>query len=48
MAAPTVTGRASLYRRLSGLVFLFVIIGLVLLTIALYQKTFTKVVTVTL
>ena len=48
MSAPTVTGRASLYRRLSGLAFLFVIIGLVLLTIALYQKTFTKVVTVTL
>lgn len=48
MSAPGVTGRASLYRRLSGVLFLAVIIGLVLLTVALYNKTFKDVVMVTL
>ncbi len=46
MAPPLKRGRALGRQRLSGLVFLAVLIGLVGLTVALYQKAFTPVVTV--
>ena len=46
MAPPLKKGRALAQQRLSGLLFLVVIIGLVGLTVALYQKAFTPVVTV--
>ncbi len=49
MSAPAPRGTAALVRlRLGGLVFLLVIVGLVGLSIALYQKAFTPVVMVTL
>ena len=49
MAAPLTSGRAGVARRrLSGLVFLLVLAGLVGLTIAIYQKAFTPVVRVSL
>ncbi len=46
MTPPLRRGRPLLQQRLAGLVFLFVIVGLVGLSIALYQKAFTPVVTV--
>ena len=49
MAAPRPAGGLALVRlRLAGVAFLGVIVGLVLLTIAIYNKTFTDVVTVQL
>ncbi len=49
MAAPLPAGRTALVRRrVSGLVFLLVLAGLIGLTIALYQKAFTPVVRVSL
>ena len=48
MAAPLRTGRALATQRLVGLVFLAVLTALVGLSIAVYQKAFTPVITVTL
>ncbi len=49
MAAPLPAGRTAVARRrLSGVVFLLVLAGLIGLTIALYQKAFTPVVRVSL
>ena len=46
MSPPLVTGRRRVQQQLAGLLFLAVLAGLVLLTVALYQKWFTPVVTV--
>ena len=48
MSPPLRKGRALASQRLAGLVFLAVIAGLVLLTVALYQKRFASVVMVDL
>ena len=48
MAPPLVTGRRRVRQQLAGLLFLAVLAGAVGLTVALYQKAFTDVVTVTL
>ena len=48
MAPPLVTGRRRVQQQLAGLLFLAVLAGAVLLTVAVYQKWFTDVVTVTL
>ena len=47
MAAPLQRGRRLALQRLLGLLFLGVLVGLVLLTVALYQKAFQPVVLVT-
>ncbi len=47
MAPPLMRGRRLAQQRLLGLVFLSVLAGLVLLTVAMYQKAFQPVVTVT-
>jgi phospholipid/cholesterol/gamma-HCH transport system substrate-binding protein len=46
MAPPLVTGRRRVQQQLAGLLFLAVLAGAVGLTVALYQKAFTPVVTV--
>ena len=48
MAPPLVTGRRRVQQQLAGLLFIAVLAGAVLLTVALYQKSFTDVVTVQL
>jgi phospholipid/cholesterol/gamma-HCH transport system substrate-binding protein len=48
VAPPLLRGRALAKQRLFGLVFLAVLAGLVLLTVAMYQKAFADVITVTL
>jgi phospholipid/cholesterol/gamma-HCH transport system substrate-binding protein len=48
VAPPVVHGRAAAKQRLVGLVFLGVLVGLVALTVALYQKAFTPTVDVVL
>ena len=48
MAPPLVTGRRRVQQQLAGLLFLAVLAGAVGLTVALYQKSFTDVVTVML
>jgi len=48
LSPPLRKGGAAVRQRLGGLLFLFVIIGLVLLTVALYQKRFANVVMVDL
>jgi phospholipid/cholesterol/gamma-HCH transport system substrate-binding protein len=48
MSPPLVTGRRRVQQQLGGLLFLAVLAGLVALTVALYQKSFTPVVNVVL